>query len=170
MRSVLLDALIGLVYVYLHDHGVIHSDVKPQHILVDRRERGYVDDFYISIDARVRKSAAHLNTNTVMSGTQDAWTTGFVASELISSRQVTRHTDIFAYGKTVLAVDRHFQTDDGSHTHGSGSDCRIDFNLDNSRPSGITVSYQRTYDDNPLVSSARAQVGGRQLVGGSMSY
>jgi hypothetical protein len=93
VRSVLLDALLGLAH--LHDNGVIHSDVKPQNILIDR-ERGCLADCDISIDT---------NARTTMRGTQVAWTAGFAAPELISSRQATRHTDIFAYGKTVHAVE-----------------------------------------------------------------
>jgi len=112
VRSVLLDALLGLAH--LHDNGVIHSDVKPQNILVDSRERGCLADFDISIDTKVRTSAAHLNANTTMRGTQDAWTAGFAAPELISSLQATRHTDIFAYGKTVHAVERRCEPDDGT--------------------------------------------------------
>jgi serine/threonine protein kinase len=112
VRSVLLDALLGLEH--LHDHGVIHSDVKPQNILVDSRERGCLADFDISIDTKVRTSAAHLNADTTMRGTQDAWTAGFAAPELISSLQATRHTDIFAYGKTVHAVERRCEPDDGT--------------------------------------------------------
>ena len=93
VRNVLLDALLGLAH--LHDNGIIHSDVKPQNILIDSRERGCLADFDISIDTKVRTSAAHINANTTMRGTQDAWTAGF-APELVSSRQATRHTDIFA--------------------------------------------------------------------------
>jgi hypothetical protein len=103
VRSVLLDALLGLAH--LHDNGVIHSDVKPQNILIDSRERGCLADFDISIDTRVRTSAAHINANTTMRGTQGSWTAGFAAPELISSRQATRNTDIFAYGKTVHAIE-----------------------------------------------------------------
>jgi len=112
VRSVLLDALLGLAH--LHDHGVIHSDVKPQNILVDSRERGCLADFDISIDTNARTSAAHINANTTMRGTQDAWTAGFAAPELISSRQATRNTDIFAYGKTVHAVESRCEPDDGA--------------------------------------------------------
>jgi serine/threonine protein kinase len=114
VRSVLLDALLGLAH--LNDHGVIHSDVKPQNILVDSREPWCLADFDISIDTKVRTSAAHLNTNMTMRDTQDTWEAGFAAPELTSSRQATRHTDIFAYGKTVHAVKRRCDPDEGEDT------------------------------------------------------
>jgi hypothetical protein len=114
VRSVLLDALLGLAH--LHDHGVIHSDVKPPNILIDTRERGCLADFDISIDTKVRTSAAHINANTTIRGTQDAWTAGFAAPELISSRHATRHTDIFAFGKTVHAVESRCEPDEGEET------------------------------------------------------
>jgi len=117
VRSVLLDALLGLAH--LHDNGIIHSDVKPQNILVDSRERGCLADFDISIDTKARTSAAHLNANQTMLGTQDAWTAGFAAPELISSRQATRHTDIFAYGKTVHAVESRCEPHNGADIHGN---------------------------------------------------
>ena len=57
---------------------------------------GWAKDGAAEEPARVAgTSAAHINANTTMRGTQDAWTAG-VAPELISSRQATRHTDIFA--------------------------------------------------------------------------
>jgi serine/threonine protein kinase len=117
VRSVLRDALFGLAH--LHDNGVIHSDVNPQNILVDSLERGCLADFDISIDTKARTSAAHLNANKAMRGTQDAGTAGFDAPELVSSRQATRHTDIFAYGKTVHAVERRCEPDDGADIHGN---------------------------------------------------
>jgi tRNA A-37 threonylcarbamoyl transferase component Bud32 len=117
VRTVLQDALVGLDY--LHDNGVIHSDVNPQNILVDSRERGCLADFDMSIDTKARTSAAHLNASKTMRGTQDAGTAGFDAPELVSSRQATRHTDIFAYGKTVQAVERRCEPEDGADIHGN---------------------------------------------------
>jgi hypothetical protein len=108
---------LGLAH--LHDNGVIHSDVKPQNILVDSRERGCLADFDISIDTKARTSAAHLTANTTIRGTQDAWTADFAAPELISSRHATRHCDIFAYGKTVHAVKSHCEPEERADTHGN---------------------------------------------------
>jgi hypothetical protein len=52
VRSVLLDALIGVSH--LHVHKIIHGDVKPANILVDSRERGRLSDFDISMDTQER--------------------------------------------------------------------------------------------------------------------
>jgi len=46
---VLLDAL---VFMHLHENGILHGDIKPPNILVDDRERGRLSDFDISIDTK----------------------------------------------------------------------------------------------------------------------
>ena len=58
-----LDALLGLAH--LHDNGVIHSDVKPQNILIDR-ERGcrvcvyYCRTFYKAVRVGEEESGGHV--------------------------------------------------------------------------------------------------------------
>ncbi len=120
MRSVLLDALVGLVH--LHAHGVIHGDVKPANILIDARERGLLADFDISIDTKSRTSAAHVTRKS------RRWTTvaialgmtaGFAAPELQTSGQANRHTDMFAYGKTVSQVCAQCEPGDAAAAHGA---------------------------------------------------
>jgi len=107
VRSVLLDALIGLEH--LHHNGVIHGDVKPANILVDGRERGRLSDFDISIDTKVRTSAARIinKATTTVRATALGMTSDFAAPELRVSGQATKHTDMFAYGKSVLNVQDH---------------------------------------------------------------
>jgi hypothetical protein len=115
VRSVLLDALVGLVH--LHAHGVIHGDVKPANILVDARERGLLADFDISIDTKSRTSAAHVTRKSQRStvcATALGMTAGFAAPELQTSRQATRHTDMFAYGKTVSQVGAQCEPGDAA--------------------------------------------------------
>ena len=107
VRSVLLDALLGLAH--LHENKVIHGDVKPGNILVDGRERGRLADFDISIDTKERTSAARVigKTTTTMKATALGRTLDFAAPELLRSNQATKHTDMFAYGKTVLCIQDH---------------------------------------------------------------
>ena len=99
VRSVLLDALQGLAH--LHANGVIHGDVKPANILVDGRERGRLADFDISIDTKTRTSAASVMRKSTVRATAQGMTLDFAAPELKTSGKATRHTDMFAFGKTV---------------------------------------------------------------------
>jgi serine/threonine protein kinase len=117
VRSVLLDALVGLVH--LHAHGVIHGDVKPANILVDARERGLLADFDISIDTKSRTSAAHVTRKSTIRAIAQGMTAGFAAPELQSSGQATRHTDMFAYGKTVSQVGAQCEPGDAAAARGA---------------------------------------------------
>jgi len=108
VRSVLLDALVGVSH--LHVHKILHCDIKPANILVDSRERGRLSDFDISMDTQERTtghkrtSGEHTTCAVSMRATQDAWTENFAAPELMADRMATKHTDMFAYGKTVQWV------------------------------------------------------------------
>ena len=102
VRSVLLDALLGLAH--LHESGILHGDVKPPNILVDDRERGRLADFDISIDTKERTSSVIMTT---MRATALGMTIDFAAPELKTSKQATKHTDMFAYGRTVQCLQEH---------------------------------------------------------------
>ena len=117
VRSVLLDVLVGLVH--LHAHGVIHGDVKPANILVDSRERGLLADFDISIDTKSRTSAAHVTRKSTIGAVALGMTAGFAAPELQTSGQATRHTDVFAYGKTVSQVGAQCEPGDAAAAQGA---------------------------------------------------
>jgi len=106
VRGVLLDALLGIGH--LHYNEVLHGDIKPDNILVDDRERGRLADFDISIDTQNRTSAAHVMKNminTTVCATALGMTTNFAAPELQASGQASKHTDVFAFGKTVEFVN-----------------------------------------------------------------
>jgi hypothetical protein len=105
VRSVLLDALLGLAH--LHENGILHGDVKPPNILVDDRERGRLADFDISIDTKERTSGRVIAREMTMCATALGMTFDFAAPELQSSKQATKHTDMFAYGKTVHCLQGH---------------------------------------------------------------
>jgi serine/threonine protein kinase len=117
VRSVLLDDLVGLVH--LHAHGVIHGDVKPANILVDARERGLLADFDISINTKNYTSAAHVTRKSTIRAIAQGMTAGFAAPELQSSGQATRHTDMFAYGKTVGQVGAQCEPGDAAAAQGA---------------------------------------------------
>jgi hypothetical protein len=124
VRSVLLDALNGLAH--LHENLVLHGDIKPDNILVDNRERGRLADFDISIDTMERTSAARVISNArslTVRATALGMTTDFAAPELLTSCQATKHTDMFAYGKTVELVNLNGQCEPPSdHADGLAED------------------------------------------------
>ena len=108
VRSVLLDALLGIEH--LHGNRIIHGDIKPANILVDSRERGRLADFDISIDTNTRTSAASIMKRagtTTVRATAVGMTVDFAAPELKEENKATKHTDMFAYGKTVECVQAH---------------------------------------------------------------
>jgi hypothetical protein len=107
VRSVLLDALLGLGH--LHANIVIHGDVKPANILVDGRERGRLADFDISIDTKDRTSALRITSRSTIRATA-----GYAAPELKELNEATRHTDMFAFGRTVEAVNESCEPGDAA--------------------------------------------------------
>ena len=113
VRSVLLDALLGLCH--LHGNAVIHGDVKPQNILVDGRERGCLADFDISVDTKDRTSAARITSKARLTirATAQGWSADYAAPELKELMEATRHTDMFAFGRTVEAVRRQCEPGPG---------------------------------------------------------
>jgi serine/threonine protein kinase len=142
VRSVLLDALIGLAH--LHESGILHGDVKPPNILVDDRERGRLADFDISIDTKERTSARAIMTMT-MRATALGMTIDFAAPELKTSNQATKHTDMFAYGKTVQCLQVHCEpgAQEAFHDNARGQTAALvkDLTLDDpkSRPAAKHV-------------------------------
>ena len=122
VRSVLLDALLGIEH--LHGNRIIHGDIKPANILVDSRERGRLADFDISIDTNTRTSAASIMKRagtTTVRATAVGMTVDFAAPELKEENKATKHTDMFAYGKTVECVQAHCEPDDPSTAGGLSS-------------------------------------------------
>jgi serine/threonine protein kinase len=128
----------------LHESGILHGDVKPPNILVDDRERGRLADFDISIDTKERTSARVVMTMT-MRATALGMTFGFAAPELNSSNQATKHTDMFAYGKTALFLQEHCEpgAQEAFHDRAQGQTAELvkDLTLDDpkSRPAAKHV-------------------------------
>ena len=113
VRGVIMDSLNGLAH--LHENKIIHSDVKPANILVDSRERGRLADFDISLDTTERTSAANVTrmmSRSSMCATFLGGTLDFVAPELMETKQATRRTDMYSFGKTVDIVNRYCNPDD----------------------------------------------------------
>jgi len=72
---------------YAHNNNVIHCDIKPANVMIDRGGHIYLSDFGI---------ARHAESDvTVMPG---AGTPAYMAPEQILSKTVTKETDIYALG------------------------------------------------------------------------
>ena len=83
-----------------HDHGIVHSDLKPQNIMLARSGRVKVLDFGL---ARRHAGAASLRTDapTVTIATQSGvfqGTVGYSAPEQVRGGSVDTRADIFSFG------------------------------------------------------------------------
>lgn len=86
--AVALDILDGLGYA--HGKGVVHRDVKPANIMVDRQGHGYLTDFGIALmigQQRLTQTGTTIGTPHYMSPEQ-----------ILRPRQVDHRTDIYSFG------------------------------------------------------------------------
>ena len=85
--DLMLDVLKGLNYA--HEHGVLHCDVKPPNVLVDREQRVRVTDFGIARDMGLATSS-HLGA---------AGTPEYMSPEQVTNPdQVDHRADVYSAG------------------------------------------------------------------------
>ena len=98
------DALHYMVQVsagidYLHKHNILHRDVKPENILIDRHRNAYVADFGVS---SLAEDICNKNS------TQAAGTVPFFSPELCSEKeaikQYGKQCDVWAFGVTLFVI------------------------------------------------------------------
>ncbi|KAL0485886.1 mitogen-activated protein kinase kinase kinase [Acrasis kona] len=94
VRRYTAQILEGLCY--LHDHDVIHRDIKSANLLVDEFGRVYLADFGCSV-----------NVKTVMEKPQIIGTPNYVAPEVIADQNYSKAADIWSLGCTVLEMLSH---------------------------------------------------------------
>jgi serine/threonine-protein kinase len=99
-RPMASETALGLVIqvcealAYMHEHKVVHRDMKPENVLVTADGRAKILDFGIAFDASARRMTWAGLSNTI--GTPD-----YMAPEQIGGRRGDARTDVYALG-TIL--------------------------------------------------------------------
>jgi serine/threonine-protein kinase len=135
-----LSAALG----YAHANGVVHCDVKPGNVMIDRGGRIYLTDFGIARHAE--------STTTTMAS---AGTSAYMAPEQILGRLVTPATDIYSLAVLLfemLTGQRPFRgTEAGTDRGGGTANERIRYgHLHLQPPDPRSI--------NPMIPSAVSQV------------
>jgi predicted Ser/Thr protein kinase len=105
-RARVFERVVGAVAV-AHAHGVIHGDLKPANILVDRSEQPHILDFGLGHMARAeRLSALTPDSGEDGSGSGNrGGTLGFLAPEiLLGGSESSILSDIYALGATLYVM------------------------------------------------------------------
>ncbi len=91
MDALKLASLICEALQHLHDHGVIHRDLKPQNVMICSDGTIRIMDFGIARDVASRRITRVGNTSTL--GTPD-----YMAPEQVRGRRTDKRTDIYNLG------------------------------------------------------------------------
>jgi len=84
---------------YLHQHGVIHRDIKPDNVLITEQGTVKLCDFGIAILAKHNNMTSHITARGSFVGTLR-----YAAPEMVNSLHYGPASDIYALGMTVLEM------------------------------------------------------------------
>ncbi len=93
IQNIAVQCLEILVYLQQQQPSIIHRDIKPENILVSRDKKVYLVDFGL---AKLGEGEA---ASTIAKGTF-----GFMPPEQIHKRQLTKGTDLYSLGATLICL------------------------------------------------------------------
>jgi serine/threonine protein kinase len=100
LRALALELLSAIACV--HNHGVLHRDIKTGNVLIDNDGHARLTDFGL---ARLEDSTQITRTNEVVG------TLRFLAPELIEGKPASRQSDLYALGVLLRTVTRDAEID-----------------------------------------------------------
>ncbi len=97
IKQIAISVLEVLVYLQSHRPPIFHRDLKPENILVDQQLNAYLIDFGL----------ARVNSSSVALTSMAAGTLGFMPPEELFNRSLTRASDLYSLGATLLCLITH---------------------------------------------------------------
>lgn len=94
--------------LYLHQHQVVHGDMKAQNVLISDTGHALLCDFGLS------KALQSMVTSTELHG---AGSTRWMAPEIFDGESKTSQSDVYAYGITIAEVSRNEMNSDSGFFH-----------------------------------------------------
>ncbi len=96
-RTLALLTPVALALDTAHAHGLVHRDVKPANILIQRSTAGAIEHVYLT-DFGIAKSASFSGALTGPGAS--IGTVGYMAPEQLEGREVSARTDVYALAVT----------------------------------------------------------------------